>query len=799
IEQGQNVYKYIINQYTIGDRSEDIQINKPVRLNSALDVNNVLTDQGIYEFNLIDQAGNKLTYIVVVDRTEGIVNATYGDNKNKYISGQMVADYVELEWGTHKAISLGSIDNEIIQKLINNQDIDNYYTESGNNLFNLRNMFQLISGQNLFVVQNTYTDIKLRPFDSLQDVYYILTSNGNKQIKYPNGATITGWDDTANKLFSNATNMGIKINVDEEEIRRYTFEIVGSNQVASTTNTSFSVYITPDKAQGEVYSSSQEGADYNTSVMAYGGATKYFNDVIEDENVYIEKYYEGQASNDGVFVFEWLVPSDEDNFKVTEVKYNYYQLMDQSTLNSITKQDLKDNKYPYYPYRYVEVSNNYILKTEEDIETVTAYTKTTRTTKDSYGNVIDTKSINQSDALNLAYENYYDTNGNLVSKKVTQTGLYIITRTISITVDEGAEPQTSQMSYAFFVDRNMIVGYSINDINDKIVGQFIHTAMPNSDSANGVKYDNFNKQGLKPQTRIYYDNNKEVTVEYKVYLETNKLPTLLQVPSGKYVSGNVGNMTINATSHLNLNLNLSVYFYDSYGLLPNAYKNSFVRLMNKVTSNKDGYIDLSFSNIDNPGIITSFKNARIQADDNRLSLPGVYVFVIEDTVSSKVNEQFEVYDTNEFVFGIKLTNIAPQTDVYTYADINGNKSSKVYAEDNILYTNQEFVDFIIPVEDKNAYEAQLDIASIEIWRSSASNATNSLWLRLKPGAGGSGFVADTNAIIQNLDRIYWIDVDGNIINQADGDAKERLAGYAIKLDTGLTVVDDQIVDYKEYV
>ena len=235
-------------------------------MNAALDINNVLIDQGIYEFNLKDDAGNELKYIVVVDRTEGVVNATYGDSKTKYVSGQMVADYVELEWGTHKAINLGTANNETLQKLINNQDIDNYYTE-GNNLNNLRNAFQLISGKNLFVVKNSHTNIKLRPFDERQDVYYIVTSNGTQQIQYPSGATVTGWDDTAKALFDNATNMGIKINVDEEEIRRYSFDIFGSNQVTSATNTSFSVYITPDKAQGEVYSSSQEGSDYNTAVM----------------------------------------------------------------------------------------------------------------------------------------------------------------------------------------------------------------------------------------------------------------------------------------------------------------------------------------------------------------------------------------------------------------------------------------------------------------------------------------------------------------------------------------------------
>lgn len=783
IEDGSKIYKYIMNEYSIGETSNGITIQKPIQLNSALDVNNVLTDQGIYEFTLIDEAGNVLKYIVIVDRTEAVINATSGDNKNSYKSGEMVAEYVELEWGTHKAINLLNIQSETtLDKLLHNATIDNYYNENGNNLFNVINTFKQVNNNNLFVVQNAYTEIRLRPFNANKDNYYVITNSGAKQIKYPDGQTVTGWDSLGNELFTNVTNMGIKINLDKNNIRYYTFGVID----ASGSETNFQVAITPDEAQGTVYSASQEGDDYTTAVRAHGQTTEYFDNTTQDEQINIDRYYNGQASNDGVFVFEWLVPSDEDNFKVTEVKYNYYQLMDQDDLNA---KDVSKQKYMYYPYKYI--STNYILRTEEGIEIVSQYEKKQRGDENVY----------RSSAINLGYETYYDKNGDLVSKKVTQTGLYIITRTIAIKSSDNNE-QSFEFSYAFFVDRNAIIGYSISNMNEKIVGQFIHTSMPNSEGE--LHYNNFTKQGLKAQTQTYVtsDNHTE-TIEYKVYLDTNKLPSRIQVPTGKYVSGDytkTDDKSINLTSYINLRLELSVYFLDTYNLLSRPYSGSFVKLMDNMTSQKDGYINLNFSNIDNPGLLTEFKNSRIHNEDGSLSLPGVYVFVINDTVGSIVDDNFEVLDYNQFIFGIRLTNTAPETDVYAYAQMDSFVGDKVYANDEkTLYTNQEFVDFEILVEDLASYQAQLDINSIEVWRSATANGNKSLWLRLKPNTAGDGFIADTNGIIKDTTRVYWADKDGNIINQADSDAKSRLAKYIIKLDTGLIVEDNQIVAYEEYV
>lgn len=833
ISSNDNYYNYIINAYGVDKTSNAISISKPRALNVTIGVSDVLSDQGIYEFNIEDQAGNKLKYVVIIDKTEAVINATYGDadvngEKRKYANGQMVADYVELEWGTHKAIDLSNLgeNSSIIKELLelskNNSSaqFEDYYLENTTNLNQILTLFKHVpSGEDLFVVEHIATNIKSVSFI---DYYYRLRSvkpSSDKEYPetdlksrvYESGNEFVGWDELADSLFmttladkkddsgevvETGTDADLKVLVDKDKLRRYTIEILGANNISNNANTRFALYITPDDALGEVYSSSQENADFNTNVLASGQTPKYFSETESYENINMTDYYEAQASNDGVFVFEWTNPQAGDNFEVVEVVYNYYQLMDQTALNNISKSDLNDGRYPYYPYKYSRTE--YLLQLDEFGAEISAqYSTTTRTTSDGAGNNI-TRSINRTIPINLGYESYYNENQELVKRKVTQTGLYIITRTIEI------EGSLSKFSYAFFVDRNMIVGYDINDVTTKLVGQFIHVAMPNSDSATGVSYDNFTKQGLPKNHLLYNDDKKGAEdFDYYVYLETNKLPTQLKVPSGKYVSGNnetEDKWDISQTSYININLRLSVYFVDSYKLLASPYNHNTIKLMDDYLIDEHSYIDLDFSKL-NTGEVGTYNKARIHNNgDKYLSLPGTYVFVLKDNVGKEIDVEggtWELNDHNQFVFGIKLLNNAPTTEVYAYASIDGKESSKIYSENMELYTNQQYVDFIIPDEDKESYMAQLDISTIEVKRKDLSTGAIATWLKLIRQTGG-GFVVDSSGIEDTTKSIYYIDKDGKELAYGTSIDGFDSIGYKIKLDTGLEVKDGEIVSYKEY-
>lgn len=757
---GKNTYLYVINNYKVGTTSNRIEYDKPKDMRSTLELENVLATQGIYVFTLQDQAGNRLQYIMIMDRTEALITAKSGGGD--YISGSIVTEDVSVTWGTHKAIDVSNLseDNEVeylIEKKIS--ELPDYNDEHDTNLRNITSLFKQTQGKKMFVVENTKANIKIQPYDKNQDNYYALTSSGQKQTVQPSGAVSVGWDELGNKLFEQndfaSTGYNLTIKKDESSVRYYTLGVISANQTSNQERSLMSISITPDEARGEVYSTSQENGEYSNWIRSAGKLTKYISNVLE-----IEGYEEGQASNDGRFVFEWRAPKSAENLQVTKVRYDYYELMDQTALNEVTS----TSKGYYYPYKWA--SSEYILNTEAGRE-VYNYDSAVRGGEEIF----------RSKPINLGPETYYE-NGTIVSRNVTRTGLYIITRSVKDTTASDTAEQ--EFSYVFFVDRNSILGYSTSSVSEKIVGQFIHNTLPTSKGE--LHFDNFSIQGLKQEVLVYDGND----IQYKVYLETNKLPTKLRVPSGKYVSGTVGNgdaTSIVATSYNNLKLRLSVYFIDFYGVLSGTSKNNIVLLMDNVTSGRDGYIDLNFNNANNAGIIADYKKARIHGEDASLSLPGTYVFVLNDTVGRVDPKTFQLEDCNIFTFAIKLTRQAPSIDVYAYTQIGDNKGDKIYSDNQVLYTNEEFVDFEISVENLASYQAQLDPYSFEIYQTIGT--TTKLWLRLY--RSGSTFSVDTSGIIQTLDRITGVDKDGNSTTNVDNIVK-----YIIKLDTG------KIVDNGEY-
>lgn len=758
VDDGKNTYLYVINNYKVGVTSKSIEFDKPADLNSTLDLDKILATQGIYVFTLKDEAGNELQYIMILDRTEAIIKAYYGEEKKEYIAGSIVTEDVSVTWGTHKAINIDDISanheiNEIIKG--NYSALENYYSESGNNLANVTKLFKKIGNKNLFVVENSKANIKLLPYDKNKDNYYVLTLSGQEQIVSSNGYSTVGWDDLGVKLLEQkdlgTTGYNITIKKDADSLRYYKLSIISANQTSTEERSTISISITPDEARGMVYATSQEGSEYSNRIMSAGKSTKYD----ENGNIKINEYAEGQASNDGLFVFEWHDPTaDKTSLKVTKVRYDYYELMDKTTLNAITTE-----KDFYYPYKWT--SSEYILNTDAGNE-VKNFKTTTR----------DGEEVYQSNPINLGYETYYD-NGTVVSRNVTRTGLYIITRTISDSSASG-ENKENEFSYIFFVDRNQIVGYSTSSVSEKIIGQFIHATLPTS--SNELHFDNFAVQGLSSKTiKIAEDE----TIQYKVYLETNKLPTKIRVPSGKYVSGDITAKDLNsifATSYNNLKLSLSVYFIDTYNILTDSSKGITIKLMDAVTVDKDGYITLSFNNSSNKGVLASYRKARIHGEDDSLSLPGTYVFVLNDTVGKVNPTTFELESWNVFTFGIKLTRQAPTTDVYAYTQIGNSVGDKTYSDDKILYTNEGYVDFEILVEDLKSYQAQLDPYSFEVYQT-MGNATK-LWLRVY--RSGSAYNVDTSGVIKDTDRFIGLDKNGERTSTI-----EDIVKYVIRLDTKL--------------
>ncbi len=833
IESGTN--RYVLNDYMLGERSNKISI-APSDINSILDVNKVITRQGIYEFELIDAAGNRLFYMVVLDRTEAHIIATYGDNKTVYTSGQMVSDYVDLTWGTHKAIKLGTVGSgTAIEKLLLGENIDNYYVNNESNIYAIQNLFpnsRVTLSENILAVRHKEIRIKVLGFENCE----FIIKDETLQFKYNNvvdAQTRQKFVEIANRVvdFTQQSDLRIKVDTDENgesSLRYYTIGLIGLNKVTDTEQCDFNVRITPDKARGMVKSAAQDGESFTNEVYTAGKNTKYYTLLTEvdepvewgtnwtdyyvknnksqyikltgakpsyeankyyafaslknsknaESDIYIENYSEGQASNDGVFVFEWAVPTSTDNFNVTNVKYTYYNLMDKAQLDNILKGKSPSEievglKEHYYPYKYSET--NYILKTESSVITTKLYEQH--------------NDIYRSNAINLGYESYYE-DGNLVTRKVTKSGLYIVTRTMEIPDEKNPEnSMISEFSYVFFVDRNGIIEYSTSNITEKIVGHLIHASAPNSSSLTGVHYDNFTKQGIEPKLLDYKDDYSNVDISYKIYLETNKLPTTIQVPTGKYATAQYDTTTNelkNAvfTSYNNLKLGLTVYYVDSYNILQ-TYTGQTIKLVDKQYQSSDGYITLDFGGkYINEDVLEKFEQSRYFHDnDGFLTLPGTYIFVINDLVGKEI-ENNVVSDYNTFAFGIKITNTAPETDIYAYTEIDGETSDKTYLDNWVLNTNQSIVDIEIMAEDKNSFDAQVDIRSVQITRTDLNGVTEK-WLTLTSAKdGGLAINRQESSVTGPL--TYYVDT---IKNASMQDEK-----YIIHLDTGLVLDDDGKID-----
>ncbi len=735
ITNGNDVYQP--NYYKLGEFSKPISISEPRDLYAILDINSVLTSQGIYIFELVDEAGNELRYIVVLDRTDAIITATAAGKD--VLSGSTITEDVNITWGTHKAIDISG-SNETIENMLSGTLPEDYYQEGSTNKFAWSGVFFNNAGAKLLLVENNYSQTTVLRDNNNKNIYE-LQSNENKIVRNENGNIVGYWtsDSFASNRFVANNNHSLTIKLDSIAKQSYQVKLFGRNMVSGNSNTSYVITLNPDVARGEVYSSSNEGA-FDTNVATIGVKPNYFDDSTDKDKIDLittaKHFGSAQLSGDRLFTFEWTKPEDEE-VKVLAVWYNYYRLMSQEELKSITNTNIEE--YPYYPYVYE--STNYILQFDGDEEVISNYTSITENDVEKC----------QSNALNVGYETYYQ-DGELVSKAVTKSGLYIITRELNT-------QDLKEFSYAFMVDRNQIIEYSIGNSENKLVGEFIHANLQD------VDFDNFSIQGL-PNKGAQLDNGE--TLIYKVYAQTNKLPTKIQVPTGKYVSGS--NYSIQATSHNSSYLTLSVYFYDDYNLI--GGNSDFIKLMTGKQTKSNGYIGLSFADVDNPGYITAFRNARIHSDDNSLSLPGTYIFVIEDTVGKILDTEHNVTDYNSLVIGIKLTNNAPATDVYAYAEMEGSKSSEVHSEGVELDTNQEFVDFIIPAVDENSLQAQLDPKNFSVYQD------DTLWLQM---------IDDELKV--NLSGKERKDI---ILTQPDG-------SIIVKLDTGLTVENGKIIDYKEYI
>lgn len=535
----------------------------------------------------------------------------------------------------------------------------------------------------------------------------------------------------------------------EKQVFSYTINVFGANQKYSTsTNNYFTITLNTDKAEGRLLSKADETTeDFANEIRTY-------NDEYDEEKLKRE-YMSGQASDDGFVVFQWI-NGEGTEYEVSEVYYEYYPLMTQEELNNYNS---SNEQFDFYPYSKTS-SKYYIYGGENNAQ--------------NYSIVeYKGKTVYRSHYINAGYVAYYD--GSVkVSKNATLPGLYIVTRKYKTVIEDSNDAFVR--NYVFAIDRNNIIDYS-TDTNQKTVGQYIDWTMQDS-----LVFSSFT-QAI------------ETVADYSLYLETNKLPLEVRVPTGKYASksGNNIKMTSNSISG---GLKFSIRYYDNYNYLGGGANLSFILFnmsdMQKTDSQYDkGYITykLDTSSLyigdDNGGWIARYLKACNKNGTSYLSLPGTYVITIYDNVGIQAlqNKTYEMEDCNSITLGVKITQEKPSINAYAGNNVDQieERSSYVEAElndDNIKFdTNKMYVMYELPDPDDTKTKAQIDSSYIYVTRTDLSDGTKELYYNSKTNEGKIDDQTQLNGV--------------NDISRKDGKT-------IIWLDTGVEFENGQVKEYKEY-
>lgn len=719
---------YFTADYKLSNFSSYISIEKPSTQYSVIDADNVLTKQGVYWFYLEDEAGNTMNYMVVLDNTEVKFEAMSGDTKIS--SGETSSVDVTIDWGDYKVLKLGL------------KGLNDFVGEDGKNYFkgDKSNYSQIAS---MWTKSGDGYDLQIA------NEKMILNCLG-KILTLNISGTTTGTNFSTEQLTIN-NGHSITLQPIMQEMT-YTLKVFGKNQkFASDSNSYFTVTLNKDRSEGKIKSTSEDGGEYINTIRTY-------NDEYNAQKLKAN-YLTGQATDDGIVVFEWL-SGEGTSYEVSEVYYEYYPLMTQEELNNYQN----NADYEFYPYSKTS-TKHYIYGGDGNAQN---YTITT-----SNG-----KTIYRSFQINVGRVSYYENNV-LTSKYATMPGMYIITRIYN----EEVEDDATKRNYVFFVDRNQIIDYSTTNTSSKTVGQYIDLFMQDKSS-----FDKFSQQS---STISIGENN------YNIYLESNKLPLEIRIPTGKYATYNGGIKKTSNSISGGLRFNLIFVDENNYLGLNKSEGASFTLFaMADMQMSGESYVDkgyitylLNTSNLymdnGNGGNINRYLNACSKVGTDYLSLPGCYIIEILDNVgiTAKADKTYEMEDCNILYLGVRITQNNPSINAYsgkTVAGIvDGNDRVETILEDqNVkLDTNKTYVMYQLPTPNDASTDAQIDDEYIYITRVDETGKEEIYY----NSATGSGIIGPTSM----FEGYKYIDKNDS--------------QTIIWLDTGIKLdKDNQIVEYKEY-
>ena len=394
-----NQKSYIATSYKLGSKMEGIDIYKSENTNDV-DANNVLKGQGIYEFNLVDQAGNTCKYMLIIDKTENYFKLSAAGISQYYASGSstMFGESVNFTIGDYKTISLiddGNVDkSDSLETFLQSAD---YYTAGDSNKTSLLGLIKDIGENPVLAVKNTriyYTDVnggRIEADTSLPDEDFGVVSGKIALDRTKPNKTV--------------------IMYVESENSKYT-----PNYRYKNSRSKISVEINTDNAKGRVYFSSSPITDVPDNNKAVSDKDGVY-DLVYDTEV-----TSAQATSAKYVGFAWNMGTG-GRYSVAKVTYKYYKL----------------NLTPDNTNRTIEGSFG-----EDNF-----FYQQVGTVKTAYNSGF----VSENGARQVGTDRGFIAFGGELG---TDAGLYVVTREYVADLAAG-DNDTKVLSYYFIVDRNGII------------------------------------------------------------------------------------------------------------------------------------------------------------------------------------------------------------------------------------------------------------------------------------------------------------------------------------------------------
>jgi len=746
--------KWITTKYKLGETINNCDLEE-VQSKANVGYDSVLMGQGIYVFTITDEAGNATKYMLVIDKTEAYLQvATWNETDGEYVWGEILpngsyklfGDDIKYRTGSHKAIKLEFVDsnnelsgtNGIINYILNDnlssyKDTKGitYYRGDGSASINaLNKLFGDYSASNYLTVENK----QVKAYNNYEpDEYYSVSKSVNNPF-------------LEKEIIFDADKLGGATSLYR------TFYIIGDNATNSAihsepknSNSFVKIEINKDNSLGMAYFSNDE-FDIN-SVPKDGDSKENIKRLFTGSN---SENYSGlgslkngaHATKDKYVGFTWLV--GQDKFTVTNLEYQFYELNVES-------------------FNSIDVSKYFYHKNGDPVNLITS-------------GVASNEVVFQNDSNTGKQRGFFLFKTDYNS--TTKAGLYVVTRYYrddpkTTGADYGDD--TYSLTYYFIVDRN-----GIHDITNEI-GKNISIGLLN----NSTIIDKEKLSIISTTTNQFnYDvdgdgefkSDVDIKENYYVYFQTNRVPAVLNVPTGKYVLYNEATDTYyTSNGYFSGQLRVSVYFIDTNAQINPNKRDAQYKIFEKNTilSADEIFFNIDFKQYLLNRESNEFISKLIANDVNGkkwLHLQGRYVVIIEDNVETTLKP-------NKKIIGFDIIREQyPQADIKigSKSDAEGKviyeemtkvvSTNKGYGEFEVL-TNQEFIRVELPEYNLDGVLAQVDQQYIHV-KQNRNNEGEKDYIKVeydKPiTAKGFGEADGSNRKYVYLET-YLRDASGNVI------------------------------------